>query len=208
MIPIELLRDWSNAELRRKRPTQSEHGRVEHLEGDRRLGTVVTERFGVEEDRAQHLLKEGKMVAVEGGTHERVKKVAHPEESISIIMALAATFGSLVFFWLAPGYSPQHGIIWAVPGWIASIYLFLQILFLLVSATQIRTLGVLDTIIAIFPVVAGLVLITEWLIGHIPFSGFQLNALAMVICTSLAEFLLTVWIRFVLNRRTISIDAN
>jgi hypothetical protein len=147
------------------------------------------------------------MVAVEGA-QARVKKVAHPEESASILMALAATVGSLAFFWLAPGYSPQHGIIWAVPGWLAAIYLFLQILSLLVSATQIRTLGVLDTIVSIFPVVAGLVLVAEWLIGHLPLSGFQLNALAMVIGTSLAEFLLTVWIRFVLNRRTISIDAN
>jgi len=30
----------------------------------------------------------------------------------------------------------------------------------------------------------------------------------LLIATSLGEFLLTVWIRFVLNRRTIAIDAN
>jgi hypothetical protein len=48
-----------------------------------------------------------------------------------------------------------------------------------VSATQIRTLGVLDTIVAILPVVAGLVMVTEWLLGHLPLSPFQLNALAL-----------------------------
>jgi hypothetical protein len=56
-------------------------------------------------------------------------------------------------------------------------------------------------------VVAGLVVVIEWLIGHLPLSGFQLNALALLIATSLGEFLLTIWIRFVLNRRTIAIDT-
>jgi hypothetical protein len=94
-----------------------------------------------------------------------------------------------------------------VPGWLAGAYLCLQILFLLVSATQIRVLGVLDSIVAILPFVAGLVLAAEWLLGHLPLSIFQLNALALLLATSLAEFLLTVWIRFVINRRTIAIDA-
>lgn len=134
-------------------------------------------------------------------------KVAHPEEWISILMALGGAAGSLLFMWLAPGFSPASHIVWAIPGWIAGAYLFLQILFLLVSATQIRTLGVLDTIVAILPVVAGLVMIAEWLLGHVPLSLFQLNALGLMISTSLGEFLLTVWIRFVLNRRTIAIDT-
>jgi hypothetical protein len=133
--------------------------------------------------------------------------VAHPEEWISILMALGGAAGSVLFIWFVPGFSPQSHIAWAIPGWIAGAYLFLQILFLLVSATQIRTLGVLDTIVAILPVVAGLVMIAEWLLGHLPLSLFQLNALGLMISTSLGEFLLTVWIRFVLNRRTIAIDA-
>ena len=148
------------------------------------------------------------MVAADTRQHALQVKVAHPEEGVSILMALGATIGSLLFFWLAPGYSPESHIAWAIPGWIAGGYLFTQILFLLVSATQIRTLGVLDTIVAILPVVAGLVLIAEWLLGHVPLSLFQLNALGLVIATSLGEFLLTVWIRFVLNRRTIAIDAS
>ena len=149
------------------------------------------------------------MVAVDG-RHGQVaqKRVAHPEETFSILMALGATVGSLVFFWLAPAFQPENHIAWAIPGWIAGAYLFIQILFLLVSATQIRTLGVLDTIVSILPVVAGLVMVAEWVLGHVPLSLFQLNALGLLIATSLGEFLLTVWIRFVLNRRTIAIDTN
>jgi hypothetical protein len=135
------------------------------------------------------------------------QRTAHPEEWLSILMALGGAVGSLVFFWLAPGYQPESHIAWAIPGWIAGAYLFTQILFLLVSATQIRSLGVLDTIVAILPVVAGLVMVAEWALGHVPLSLFQLNALCLVIATSLGEFLLTVWIRFVLNRRTIAIDT-
>src|SRR2546427_10078461 len=131
-------------------------------------------------------------------------RVAHPEESFSILLALGGTVGSLAFLWLAPSFQPDRHIAWAIPGWIALAYLFLQILFLLVSATQIRVLGVFDSIIAIVPVVAGLVMVVEWLLGHLPLSLFQLNALALMIATSLGEFLLTVWIRFVLNRRTIA----
>ena len=147
------------------------------------------------------------MVAVDTRGRAVAAKVAHPEEWISILMALGGAVGSVLFMWLAPGFSPEGHFAWAIPGWIAGAYLFLQILFLLVSATQIRTLGVLDTIVAILPVVAGLVLIAEWLLGHVPLSLYQLNALGLMITTSLGEFLLTVWIRFVLNRRTIAIDA-
>jgi hypothetical protein len=65
---------------------------------------------------------------------------------------------------------------------------------------------VLDSIISIVPLVAGLVLVIEWMFGRAPLSPFQLNLLVLLIATSLGEFLLTVWIRFVLNRRTIAID--
>jgi hypothetical protein len=134
--------------------------------------------------------------------------VAHPEETFSILMALGGAVAAIAFFWLDPTFEPESHIAWAIPGWVAGAYLFAQILFLLVSATQIRALGVLDSVIAIVPVVVGFVLIIEWLLGHVPLSLFQLNALGLLIATSLAEFLLTVWIRFVINRRTIAMDSN
>jgi ABC-type uncharacterized transport system fused permease/ATPase subunit len=77
----------------------------------------------------------------------------------------------------------------------------------LVSATQIRALGVLDSIVSIVPFVAALVTATEWLMGHLNLSTFQINALATMLAAGLGEFLLTVWVRFVVNRRTIGIDT-
>jgi hypothetical protein len=137
-------------------------------------------------------------------TRPRHPAATHPEEWLSILMALIVAVAAVLFFWYDPGFAPQSHFAWALPGWIALGYLFVQILMLLVSATQIRALGVLDSIISIAPVVAGLVMVVEWVLGHLPLSGFQLNALVLLICTSLAEFLLTIWIRFVLNRRTIA----
>src|SRR5262245_54135878 len=68
---------------------------------------------------------------------------AHPEEWLSIIFALSGAVLATAFFWGAPQFAPQSGLAWTVPGWVAFTYLFLQMLFLLVSATQIRALGVL-----------------------------------------------------------------
>jgi hypothetical protein len=148
------------------------------------------------------------MVALDGqGSRIARAQIAHSDEWLSILMALAATIGSVVYFWIAPDLSPASHGAWAIPGWIAGAYLFVQMLLLLVSATQIRALGVLDSVIAILPVVVGLVLFIEWLLGHLPLSVFQLNALGMLIATSLAEFLLTIWIRFVINRRTIGLGT-
>jgi hypothetical protein len=146
-------------------------------------------------------------MVVAGTPRVASQRLAHTEETFSILMALVAAIGSVAFFWFTPGFQPESHIAWAIPGWIAGAYLFLQIFFLLISATQIRALGVLDSILAIVPVVAGLVMVVEWLLGHVALSLFQLNCLALLIATSLAEFLLTVWIRFVLNRRTIAIDS-
>jgi hypothetical protein len=130
-------------------------------------------------------------------------RMAHPEEWSSILLAVGVTFGFVAFFWIAPDFSPTSQIAWAIPGWVAGGYLVVQMLFLLVSATQIRALGVLDSVLAILPVVAGVVTVVEWILGHLPLSLFQLNALGLLIATSVAEFLLTIWIRFVINRRTI-----
>jgi hypothetical protein len=137
------------------------------------------------------------------GARGAPQRVAHPEEWFSILLAVGIAVGAVLYFYLLPGLEPDSHFAWAVPGWIAGAYLFVQILFLLVSATQIRALGVLDSVLAILPVVAGLVMVVEVMLGHLHLSLFQLNVLSLLIATSLAEFLLTVWIRFVINRRTI-----
>ena len=85
------------------------------------------------------------MVAVESRQRQPVNAdIAHPEEALSILMAVGGAIAG--------------GITLAVPGCIVGAYLIVQILFLLVSATQIRALGVVDSIIAFVSVVAGAVL--------------------------------------------------
>ena len=59
------------------------------------------------------------MVAVNKRQQPAQAKVAHPEEWVSILMALGATVGSLAFFWLAPTFQPDSRIAWAIPGWVA-----------------------------------------------------------------------------------------
>src|SRR5215813_4402847 len=148
------------------------------------------------------------MASADAGQDRLARPHAHPEEWLSIIFALGGAVLASAFLWGAPQFEPQGGLAWAVPGWVAFAYLFFQMLFLLVSAAQIRALGVLDSIISIVPFVAGLVTATEWLMGHLNLSTFQINALAILLAAGLGEFFLTVWLRFVVNRRTIGIDAN
>jgi hypothetical protein len=137
----------------------------------------------------------------------RPRKVAHPEEWLSILISLVGTAAATAFIWWAPGFDPASGPAWTIPVWLALAYLLIQLVFLLVSATQIRALGVLDSIVSIVPVVAGCVTAVEWILGHLSLSAFEIISLAALIIAGVAEFLLTIWIRFVLNRRTFAVDT-
>ena len=87
------------------------------------------------------------------------------------------------------------------------LYLFFQTLFLLVSATQDKPIGISDPIVASFPFLAGSAALAAWLVGRLPLSPFLLNGLAFLLATTVAEFLLTVWIRIVVNRRAVATAA-
>jgi hypothetical protein len=104
-------------------------------------------------------------------------------------------------FWFAPTYEPAAGFTWTIAGWFAFGYLFFQTLFLLAAATQDRPIGVSDPIVASIPFLAGLAVLAAWLLGRLPLSFFQLNALAFLLATTVAEFLVTVWIRNAVRRR-------
>jgi len=136
-----------------------------------------------------------------------IARTAHREEWLSILIAFGTTIGSAASFWVAPTYQPASGFAWAIAGWFAFGYLFFQTLFLLKSATQVRVLGVFDSVIASFPLVAGMVVVAAWVLGRLPLSLFQLNNLAFLLATTLAEFFLTVWIRNVVNRRAVAVGA-
>ena len=123
----------------------------------------------------------------------RPRKVAHPEEWLSILISLVGTAAATGFIWWAPGFDPASGPAWTIPVWLALAYLLIQLVFLLVSATQIRALGVLDSILSIVPVVAGCVTAVEWILGHLSLSVFEIISLAALIIAGVAEFLLTIW---------------
>jgi hypothetical protein len=148
----------------------------------------------------------------------------YPEELFSIGLAVIATIVAPLFIryanWdpaiLDPAthlprgdWEPQHHIYWTVPLWMGLSYLIVQMAFLLQSASQIRALGVLDSAIAILPLVAGLVLLALNIVDNTAFhfSSYQHSSLAVLIVVGAAEFLLTIWIRFVINRRTIGLGG-
>jgi hypothetical protein len=138
------------------------------------------------------------------------RSATYTEEWFSILLALIATIGASIFIGYYPDYKPATqaggGVEWAFPVWIGFLYLILQMTFLLFSANAIRALGVLDSVLAIAPVVAGIVILVQVIISpHFKsvISTYQLNTLAVLIIAGASEFLLTIWIRFIVNRRTI-----
>ncbi|MGO9486972.1 MAG: hypothetical protein ACLPX9_20775 [Rhodomicrobium sp.] len=144
---------------------------------------------------------------------------AMPEEWFSIIMAVVTAIIAPVIIRYANwnpaehggmDWEPQNHIYWTVPLWIGLFYLIIQMAFLLQSASSIRALGVLDSILAILPLVAGLVLLALNIVDSqsFHFSSYQHSALAVLIVVGGAEFLLTIWIRFVVNRRTIGLGGD
>lgn len=133
----------------------------------------------------------------------------HPEEWFSILLALVGTVAATLYIGYFPNYQPEHGAYWVIPVWLGFLYVIVQITFLLFSASQVRALGVLDSVLAIAPVVAGLVILVQLIINKgFTLSSYQLNNLAVLIVAGAAEFLLTIWIRFVINRRTIGFGTD
>ncbi len=138
----------------------------------------------------------------------RQRSNTHPEEWFSILLALIATVAATLYIGYFPSYEPQSGGLWVIPVWSGFLYLIIQLAFLLFSANQVRALGVLDSVLAIAPVVAGLVVLVQTIINrNFSLSNYQLNTLAVLIVAGSSEFLLTIWIRFIVNRRTIGLGG-
>lgn len=140
---------------------------------------------------------------------ERLRHSTHLEEWFSIGLALLGTAAASIYIGYWPLFEPTHPQTWVIPVWLGMLYLIFQITFLLFSASQVRALGVLDSAMAIVPVVAGLVILVTMLINaNVHLSTYQLNTLAVLIVAGAAEFMLTIWIRFVINRRTIGFGGD
>jgi hypothetical protein len=147
-------------------------------------------------------------MAQQSAAQSRPRVAPHPEEWFSILLALVAAVGAWIYIGYFPKHEPESPIYWIIPVWFGLIYLIIQITFLLLSASaNVRALGVLDSVISIVPLVVGLVIVVLSVIvpEKLPLSNYQLNNLAVLIITGGAEFLLTLWIRFVVNRRTVGL---
>lgn len=134
----------------------------------------------------------------------------HPEEWLSIMLALIVAIGAWIYIGYFPKHEPERPIYWIIPVWLGLLYLIIQMGFLLMSANQIRALGVLDSVISIVPLVVGLVMVVLTILvpEKLPLSNYQLNTLGVLIVTGGAEFLLTIWIRFIVNRRTLGFGGS
>jgi len=73
------------------------------------------------------------------------------------------------------------------------------------SALRIRPTSVIDAVLAIAPVVTGIVCGVLWMVDYLHLSLFQLNALAMLTITGIVEFISTLWVRNVVLQRGFSV---
>jgi len=126
-------------------------------------------------------------------------------EMSSILLALAAAVLGFVFFRYFPDYSPERNWIRGLPGWLALGYINVQLWMLLDSALRIRPTSIIDAVVAIAPVVSGIVCAVLWMVDYLHLSLFQLNALAMLTVTGFVEFVSTLWVRNVVLQRGVSV---
>jgi hypothetical protein len=126
-------------------------------------------------------------------------------EMSSIIMSVGISVVAFVFFKFAPNYTPEYNSIRGLPGWLALGYITVQLWMLLDSALRIRPNSVIDAVLAIAPVVTGIVCGVLWMVDYMPLSLFQLNALAMLTVTGVVEFVSTLWVRNVVLQRGVSV---
>jgi hypothetical protein len=123
----------------------------------------------------------------------------------SIILTLSVSVIAFLFFKFMPNYTPDQNWIWGLPGWFSLSYITIQLWLLLDTALRVRAAGVIGAVLAIAPVMTGIVIGVLWFIGYLSLSGFQLNALAMLIGTGLVEFVSTLWVRHVLLQRGMTV---
>jgi hypothetical protein len=122
-------------------------------------------------------------------------------ETVSIILTLSVSVVAFLFFKYMPSYTPDQNWIWSLPGWFSLGYITIQLWLLLDTALRVRAAGVIGAVLAIAPVMTGIVIGVLWIIGYLSLSGFQINALAMLIATGIVEFVSTLWVRHVLLQR-------
>ena len=140
--------------------------------------------------------------------------VAHPSKrieafaSVGLAIILAVAGGIFFFRWGSWEPGDSNSKIWYyLLAWMVLGYLAAQLIALLSTAIDSRSIGFGDTICSILPAIVGAVVGVEAVQGIIQLSTFSQNALMLMICTSALEALITLWVRFTVNKRTIGFDT-
>jgi hypothetical protein len=126
-------------------------------------------------------------------------------EMASIILTLSVSVLAFFFFKYFPNFMPDRDWIWAVPGWLSLSYITVQLWLLLDTALRVRAAGVIGAVLAIAPVMTGIIIGVLWIINYLSLSSFQINALIMLIATGVVEFVSTLWVRHVLLQRGMTV---
>jgi hypothetical protein len=136
---------------------------------------------------------------------------AHPtkrfEAAASIGLALVLAIGAGIFFFKFGAWQPESNVWYFALAWMVLGYLAAQLIALLLTAIDSRSIGFGDTVCSILPAIVGAIVGVEALQGIIKLSTFSQNALMLMICTSALESLITLWVRFTVNRKTVSFDT-
>lgn len=130
----------------------------------------------------------------------------HPAEWISIASALLLAAVAVGFFWFSRGWTPNSDASKYLLGWMVIGYFAIQLIALLESAVNVRLSGLLDIIVAIIPFVVGLAVLLDAVRSGTSLSEFHWQALLMLLATSLIDFVVTIWVRFAISRRTIEVE--
>lgn len=128
-------------------------------------------------------------------------------EVISIVLTLTISVLAFLFFRFVPNYAPgpDQNWIYGVPGWLSLGYITIQLWLLLDTALRVRAAGIIGAVLAIAPVMTGIIIAVLYAISYLSLSAFQLNALAMLIATGVVEFVSTLWVRNVLLQRGMTV---
>jgi hypothetical protein len=128
-------------------------------------------------------------------------------EMASITLTLTVSVLAFLFFKYMPNYTPTEAQNWirSLPGWLSLGYITIQLWLLLDTALRVRAAGIIGAVLAIAPVMTGIIIGVLWMIAYLPLSLFQLNALAMLIATGIVEFVSTLWVRHVLLQRGMTV---
>ena len=138
---------------------------------------------------------------------QRVVTPSRMDEWVSIFLAVALAGGAAFFFWGMQGWEPTgnwgpYALAWLVLG-----YLAIQLVALLSSAMDTRRVGILDSVTSLLPVIVGSVVMLDAFRGTSHLSNFQTNALLLMVGTAALDFIVTLWVRFTVNRRSIGLET-